>query len=293
MTVDTMPRSQSHVAGAAQRQRRQTEFARILPLLVLFLLFFDLPLLLTLGWSLRDPRAGGFTLGNYLDFAQSPLYLPVLWRTFAMAGVVTAACALLGYPLALWMSRLSTARQVVAVCFVVVPFWISILVRTYAWIVVLGNGGIVNRALKDLGLTTVPVSFLYNEYGVGLGMVNVLLPYLVLPLYAAMLRVDKRLLHVAATLGASDRAILWRVFIPITIPALTATMVLVFILSLGFYITPAILGGGKVPMVANMMDFMINRYPHWELAAAISVCLLLMTLVFYSVYQWVRARAAT
>lgn len=271
---------------------RQTDFARILPLLLLFLLFFDVPLVLTLGWSLRDPEGGGgLTIGNYVEFAQSPLYLPVVWRTFAMAGVVTAASAVLGYPLALWMSRLTAARQVVAIGFVVVPFWISILVRTYAWIVILGNGGLLNRWLKDLELTTAPVSFIYNEFGVAVGMVNVLLPYLVLPLYAAMLRVDKRLLHVAATLGASQGEILWRVFFPITVPALTAAMVLVFILSLGFYITPAILGGGKVPMVANMMDFMINRYPHWELAAAISVCLLLMTLAFYSVYQWVRAKA--
>jgi len=210
---------------------------------------------------------------------------------FAMAAAVTAASALLGYPLALWMSRLTAARQVLAVGLVVVPFWISILVRTYAWIVILGNGGLVNRALREMGLIDAPVSFLYNEFGVAVGMVNVLLPYLVLPLFAAMLRVDKRLLHVAATLGASDRAIFWRVFFPLTIPALSAAMVLVFILSLGFYITPAILGGGKVPMIANMMDFMINRYPHWELAAAISVCLLVLTLAFYGIYQWVRARA--
>src|SRR5215470_9513324 len=140
----------------------QSEVPRIVPLLILFLLFFDVPLGLTLGWSFRDPKGGGSTVANYVDFFQSDLYLPVVWRTFGLATEVTAACALLGYPLALWMSRLSTARQVIAVAFVVVPFWISILVRTYAWIVVLGNGGLVNRWLKDLELTTVPVSFLYN-----------------------------------------------------------------------------------------------------------------------------------
>jgi ABC-type spermidine/putrescine transport system permease subunit I len=214
----------------------------------------------------------------------------VIWRTFSVATVATIACALLGYPLALCMSRLQPARQVVAVGFVVIPFWVSILVRTYAWIVVLGNGGIVNRALQNLGLASKPVAFLYNEFGVTVGMVNVLLPYLVLPLYAAMLRVDKRLLQVAATMGASEWAIFWRVFLPITLPALAASMVLIFILSLGFYITPAILGGGKVPMVANMMDFLINRFPNWERAATISACLLVMTLAFYGVYQWARGR---
>jgi putative spermidine/putrescine transport system permease protein len=275
------------------RQSRQTEFSRVVPLLLFFLIFFDIPLALTLGWSLREQRGGGFTLAHYAEVFTSPLYLPVIWRTFSVAAIVTVACALFGYPLALWMSRLQPARQVVAVGFVVIPFWVSILVRTYAWIVVLGNGGIVNRALLSLGLASKPVAFLYNEFGVTVGMVNVLLPYLVLPLYAAMLRVDKRLLQVAATMGAGEWAIFWRVFLPITLPALAASMVLIFILSLGFYITPAILGGGKVPMVANMMDFLINRFPNWERAATISVCLLVMTLAFYGVYQWVRGRALT
>ncbi len=265
----------------------------MLPLLLVFLLFFDVPLMLTLGWSFREGRGGGATIAHYLEVMQSPLYLPVVWRTFFVAATVTLACSFLGYPLALWMSRLSTTRQLIALGCVIVPFWVSILVRTYAWIVVLGNGGMVNRALQDLGLTSAPISFLYNEFGVVVGMTNVLLPYLVLPLYAAMLRLDRRLLQVAATLGASDRQIFWRVYFPITVPALAASMVLVFILSLGFYITPAILGGGKVPMVANMMDYLINRYPRWELAATISVCLLLMTLLFYWIYQWVRERAAT
>jgi putative spermidine/putrescine transport system permease protein len=273
------------------RRRQPGELGRMLPLLLLFLVFFDIPLALTLGWSFRDEESGGFTLGNYAEFFTSNLYLPVIWRTFKIAAIVTAACALLGYPLALWMSRLAATRQVIAVGFVIVPFWVSILVRTYAWIVVLGNGGLINRLLQDVGLADKPVPLLYNQFGVIVGMVNLLLPYLVLPLFAAMLRVDRRLLHVAATLGASNGTIFRRVFFPITLPALAAGMVLTFILSLGFFITPAILGGGKVPMVANMMDFLINRYPHWELAAAISVCLLLMTLAFYGVYQWVRARA--
>jgi putative spermidine/putrescine transport system permease protein len=281
------------IAAAAMWRRRQPgEFVRLVPLLLLFLLFFDIPLALTFGWSFRDPSGGGFTLDNYAEFFTSNLYLPVIWRTFAIAAVVTAACAVLGYPLALWMSRLTATRQVLAVGFVVVPFWVSILVRTYAWIVVLGNGGVINRVLQDIGLTDKPISFLYNEFGVTVGMVNVLLPYLVLPLFAAMLRVDQRLLHVAATLGASKSVIFWRVFFPITLPALVAGMVLTFILSLGFYITPAILGGGKVPMIANMMDFLINRFPKWELAGAISVCLLAMTLAFYAIYQWARGRAA-
>jgi putative spermidine/putrescine transport system permease protein len=274
----------------AVRRRQGTELSRILPLFLLVFLFFDVPLLTALGWSFRDAETAAPTLQHYVEFATSRLYLPVVFRTFLMAAAVTAVCALLGYPLALWMSRQSGGRQLTAIGLVIITFWISILVRTYAWIVILGNGGIVNRALRDLGLTERPISFIYNEFGVGVGMINLLLPYLVLPLYAAMLRVDRRLLQVAATLGASERAIFRRVFFPITLPALSAAMVLVFILSLGFYITPAILGGGKVPMIANMLDLLINRLPRWEMASAISISLLVVTLLFYGIYQWLRAR---
>jgi ABC-type spermidine/putrescine transport system permease subunit I len=262
----------------------------VAPLAILVLLFFDLPLLLAFGWSIRDHKTHEFTLENYQEFFTSRIYIQIIWRTFFIAGIVTLSCAVLAYPLAYWMSRLSPRRQLIAICCVVVPFWVSILVRTYAWIVVLGNGGIVNRWLQGLGLTDRPVSFLYNEFGVTLGMVNVLLPFLILPLYAAMLKFDQRLSQVAATLGAKDRTIFWRVFFPVTFPALAAGLVLVFILSLGFFITPAILGGGKVPMIANAMDLLINRFSRWEMAAVVSAMLLAFTLTFYAFYQWLRAR---
>lgn len=290
MTDTAMTRQPRPATASFGRWRRSTEFSRILPLFLVVLLFFDVPLLVTLGWSFREPKGGSFTLQHYIDFAASHLYLPIVWRTALMALVVTCICAMLGYPLALWISRQEGGRQLVALALVIITFWISILVRTYAWIVILGNGGIVNRTLKAIGLTSAPISFLYNEFGVAVGMINLLLPYLVLPLFAAMLRVDQRLLQVAATLGASDRAIFWRVFFPITVPALSAAMILVFILSLGFYITPAILGGGKVPLIANMLDLLINRLPRWELASAISITLLLITLLFYAAYQWSRSR---
>jgi len=278
--------------AAARWLRHVVNLPFVLPLLVVVIVAFDLPLMLAAGWSFREAKTYDFTFGNYTEFFSSKIYATILWRTFVIAAVVTACCALLAYPLALWISRLRARWQIVAICAVVIPFWVSILVRTYAWIVVLGNGGIVNRVLKDLALADSPVSFLYNEFGVTLGMVNVLLPFLVLPLYAAMLKVDGRLSQVAQTLGAPDRTVFWKVFFPITVPALMAGMVLVFILSLGFYITPAVLGGGKVPMIANMMDLLINRFSRWEMAATISVMLLIITLAFYALYQWLRGRAS-
>jgi ABC-type spermidine/putrescine transport system permease subunit I len=172
----------------------------------------------------------------------------------------------------------------IGLALVVLPFWVSILVRTYAWIVVLGNNGVVNRSLLGLGFVDEPLAILYNELGVIIGTTNVLLPFLVLPLFAAMVRIDRRLLMAAAGLGAGPWTVFRRVFLPLTLPALAAGCILVFILTLGFFITPAILGGGRVPMIANMIDMLINRLPRWELAAALSTVLLVATFVCYALY---------
>ena len=262
--------------------------AYVLPLVGFMLLAFNLPIILMLGWSIGAPPD---VLTHYAQILERAVYLKVLANTFRIAAIATLVCVLLGYPLAYWMRSLSPGRQLLAVALVVLPFWVSILVRTYAWIVILGNDGLVNRMLEGLGLTHAPVSFLYNQFGVVLGTANVLLPFLVLPLFATMLKVDDRLLQAAASLGASDRTVFWRVFFPLTLPSLAAGAILVFILTLGFFITPAILGGGRVPMIANMLDLLINRLPRWELAAAISTLLLIITLVCYAAYRWVGGRA--
>ncbi|HSA81320.1 MAG TPA: ABC transporter permease [Geminicoccaceae bacterium] len=261
--------------------------AYALPLVAFMLLAFNLPIVLMLGWSIGAPPD---MLVHYGQMLERAVYLKVLANTFRIAAIATLVCMLLGYPLAYWMRSLSPGRQLLAVALVVLPFWVSILVRTYAWIVILGNDGLVNRSLQGLGLIGAPVSFLYNQFGVVLGTANVLLPFLVLPLFATMLKLDDRLLQAAASLGASRRTIFWRVFFPLTLPSLAAGAILVFILTLGFFITPAILGGGRVPMIANMLDLLINRLPRWELAAAISTVLLILTLACYAAYRWVGTR---
>ena len=277
-------------AGVAGRRQLPAGAAYVAPLVLFMLLAFNLPIVLMLSWSIAAPPD---VLAHYSQVLERPVYLKVLGNTFRIALIATLVCALLGYPLAYWMRGLSPARQLVALALVVLPFWVSILVRTYAWIVILGNDGVVNRTLQAAGLAQAPVSFLYNEFGVILGTANVLLPFLVLPLFAAMLRLDDRLLQAAASLGASRRTIFWRVFFPLTLPSLAAGAILVFILTLGFFITPAILGGGRVPMIANMLDLLINRLPRWELAAAISTVLLALTLACYAAYRRVGAGSPT
>lgn len=268
--------------------RRASGIGFVLPLLVVMVLAFNLPIAMMLSWSIGE---AGAPFEYYTQIVERPVYLKVLGNTFRIALIATVVCAILGYPLAYWMRSLSRQGQMLALALVVLPFWVSILVRTYAWIVVLGNDGVVNRTLQFVGLTSAPVSFLYNEFGVVLGTANILLPFLVLPLFAAMLKLDDRLLQAAASLGATRRQVFWRVFFPLTMPSLAAGAILVFILTLGFFITPAILGGGRVPMIANMLDLLINRLPRWELAAAISTVLLVLTLACYAGYRRVGASA--
>lgn len=262
----------------------------IAPLALLVGLIFDVPLLNTAYWSVSDPKSGALTTLYFREFIESNAYMRIIWRTLGISLKVTLATIVLGYPLAYWTTRLRPRLRMVVLGLVVMTFWVSILVRTYAWIVILGNAGLVNRGLQWLGVTTKPVEFLYNELGILVGMTNVLLPFLVLPLYAAMIRVDQRLLQVAETLGASRMRIFWQIFFPLTLPTLAASAILVFILSLGFYITPAVLGGGRVPLIANMMDMLINRFARWEIAAVVSVVLMAITLSLYAVYQWLRER---
>lgn len=255
----------------------------VAPLLLVMAAGFNLPLLIMLGRSVMGGE-GGLTLAHFGEVFETSVYMKVLLNTLRIALVTAGCCVLLGYPLAYWLRRLPSRWQMVGLSMVVIPFWISILVRTYAWIVVLGNAGMVNRGLLGLGLVDAPIGFLYNELGVIIGTVNVLLPFLVLPLFAAMLKIDEQLLRAAETLGASPWTTFWRVFFPLSMPALAAGAVLVFILTLGFFITPAVLGGGRVPMIANMLDLLVNQMPSWEIASAISTVLLAVTLALFIVY---------
>lgn len=268
--------------GAVQKRRFSPGFWMVIPLLLVMAAGFNLPLLVMLGKSMFGD--GGLTLSNYAALIETPVYMKVLGNTLKIAVLSTVFCVLLGYPLTYWLRGLPAKWQMVGLAAIVIPFWISILVRTYAWIVIMGNAGIINRTLTGLGWIESPIPFLYNELGVVIGTINVLLPFLVLPLFASMAKIDNRLLSAAETLGASARTVFWRVFFPLSLPALAAGAILVFILTLGFYITPAILGGGRVPMIANMLDLLINQMPAWELASSISVVLLALTLILFAFY---------
>ena len=253
-----------------------------LPLLILMIIAFNMPLFLILMRSFFNPKP---TLEHYVYLIENPVYLEILGSTFRIAIIVTILAILLGYPLAYWMTRLSRKFQLLIVTVVVMSFLVSILIRTYAWIVILGNNGIVNRTLIELGVTGSPLQLIYNNMGVTLGTINVLLPFMVLPLYAAMLKFDHRLIQAASSLGSTPLTAFFKIYFPLTLPSLLSSSILVFILTLGFFITPAILGGGQVQMIATILDTLINRLADWELASAISTILLATTLVLYAIYR--------
>ncbi len=257
-------------------------FGFTIPLFIIITIFFNIPLLYMLGLSLFSPEP---TLEHYAQIFDNPVYLEIVAGTFKIALITSGVAILLGYPLAYWITTLSLNKQIIAVTIIILPFFVSILVRTYAWIVMLGNAGVINSTLLKLGLIGSPIQLLYDELGVVIGTINILLPFMILPLYASMIQFDKRLLLAASSLGAKPFTVFSRVYFPLTLPAIASGASLVFILTLGFYVTPAILGGGKVQMTATLLDFLINHYPDWEVAAGIATILLFVTLLFYFLFQ--------
>jgi len=258
----------------------------VIPLIFVFS-FFLYPLIRLFLTSFQ-----GGDIAGYSRALTDSLYAGVLIDTLRLALVVTAICFVLAYPVAYLLANVSRVWAAVGFGCLLLPFWTSVLVRTYAWMILLGRNGIVNRALLDLEIVTEPLPLLYNETGVVIGMVHVLLPYMVFPIYAVMRRIDRDLPAAAAGLGASPWRVFTRIYFPMTLPGAYAGAVLVFVVALGFFITPALLGGGRVPMIANMTDILINRMPRWELAAALSTLLLLVTFACYAVYLKVSKRGA-
>ncbi len=212
------------------------------------------------------------------------IYLTVFGRTFVIGAVVTLAALLLGYPLAYWISTLSERRANLAMILVLIPFWTSILVRVAAWIVILQTEGLVNHSLRGLGLIHAPLELLFNRTGVYISMTHILLPFMILPLYSVMKSIPKTYQRAAISLGSHPFAAFWRVYVPQTYPGIGAGALLVFILAIGYYITPALLGGPNDQMVSYYVAYFTNVTINWGMACALGGLLLAATLVLYAVY---------
>ena len=266
-------------AVLARRQARERQFFLKLasPAVLGIMIVVFLPILWLSSLSLFD-ASGDWTLANYARVFESPLYQKTFHVTFIISISVTAFCVLLGYPLCYWLSRLPPRTSGILIVFVLVPFWTSVLVRTYAWLVLLQRNGIINQGLVTTGIIDEPLQLAHNLTGSIIGMVHVMLPFLVLPLYATMRAIDGDLVRAAIGLGSSPREAFWRIFFPMSLPGLFAGVILVFVLSLGFYVTPALLGGGRVQMLAQRIESTITIYASWGAASALGVILLVMAL---------------
>ena len=228
-------------------------------------------------------QSAPFTLDNYARLAD-PLYLAILLRSFWLAGLSTAASLVLGFPLALFIAR-STTRRNLYLQLVMLPFWTSFLVRTYAWMFLLRDTGLINSALQASGVIHDPLPLLYNDSAVIVGLVYGYLPFMVLPIFATLEKLDPALLEAAADLGATPWTSLWRVTVPLALPGIIAGSVLVFIPCLGAYLTPDLLGGGKSIMIGNLVQNQFTTARDWPFGAALSLVLtaLVMLLLWLGV----------
>ena len=258
------------------RQERYTLFGLTVPYLVLVFGLIILPI----GWLFYMSFIGRdetLSLDNYRRIWESKAYLRIFKTTFQISILTTLLCAVLGYPLTYFMSQLSKKWANICLIGVLIPFWTSLLVRTYAWLVLLQKKGLLNNMAIEMGIISEPIKLVHNTTGTLIGMVHIMLPFLILPLYANMRAIDKDTLKAASSLGATPTRAFWTVFFPLSLPGLLAGLLIVFVLCLGFYVTPAILGGGKVIMAAMKISSNIELYFSWGAASALGVVLLVVT----------------
>ena len=253
------------------------------PLVLLFAIFFVVPFLEIMRVSFAG--AGGAMTGiNWL--ATSPVFSIVFLNTLKLSATVTFWCLVLGYPAACFIAMQPERRRGVLLALILLPFWTSVLVRTYTWSIVLGREGILNAALLWLVVTDGPKRFMFTPLAVHLGMVQILLPVAILTLVGVMTELDPGLVRAARVLGASPFRAFWHVFLPMTTPGIVAATMLLFILSLGFYITPALLGGPRHRTIANLIDVQVNQNNDWTTASVMALVLLLTTVIAIGILRW-------
>ena len=259
------------------RQERFNLFGLTLPYLGLVSVLIIIPI----GWLFYMSfigRDGTLSVENYSRMLDSKAYIRIFITTFKISFLTTLICALIGYPLTYFMSQLPKKWAGICMIGVLIPFWTSLLVRTYAWLVLLQKKGLLNNLLLDFEIISEPIKFVHNTSGTLIGMAHIMLPFLILPLYANMRSIDKDCVRAAASLGATPSRAFWTVFFPLSLPGLLAGLLIVFVLCLGFYVTPAVLGGGRVIMAAMKISSNIELYFSWGAASALGVVLLVVTM---------------
>ncbi|MCW5237401.1 ABC transporter permease [Verminephrobacter eiseniae] len=255
----------------------------IVPLPLLLVLLYGLPLAGVIGWSVTLPTLG---LGQYQQVVTDPSIRDMLLRTLRLCLYTTVLAIAIGYLLSYCRVFASRPWQLVVEIAVFVPMWISVLVRAFGWLIALGNEGILNTLLMSVGLIHGPVQMTRNEFAVVVGMVHFMVPYAVFPLSSSMRQIDRRTLLAARGLGAGGLRTFWAVLVPQTLPGLLGAFLIVFVFCLGFFITPAILGGGQTTMIAEYVYLQMFQTNNWGLGAALSVMLLAFIGLMAALLMW-------
>lgn len=267
-----MSASSTDPSLAQKRGEQRLVLMLLAPSLVVVGCLLIVPLCWLVWQSIRQD--GGFTLAHYARIFSDAVYWNTFLQTFRIAFIVTGVTLLLGYPIAYVAAGASRRWSIVILAMVILPFWTSVLVRAYAWLILLQRRGLVNTLLTDLGLIQDPLALVNNELGTVIATVHILLPFMVLPLYATMQKIPAELTMAGASLGGTPFYVFTRIFLPLSMPGIVAGMVLVFVLTLGFYITPELLGGGRTYMVSMLVSRNIEVYNEWGAASSISIVLL-------------------
>lgn len=244
------------------------------PTLAMMLAFFLVPSLDIIRTSIFDPT---FTSEHFVRFFTRSVYSTVFWKTIRISALVAIICAVVGYPVAYFISQRSRQNQFLLMFFIFVPLWMSVLIRSYTWMVVLGREGIINTALINMGLIEQPLKLLFTTGAVYVAMVQILLPIQIISCFSAMTEIDMDLIRAARVMGARPIQAFRRVFLPLSLDGTVTGALIVFMLSMGFFITPALVGGRKDMMLANLIDFHVERL-NWGFASTIALVLLVGTI---------------
>ncbi|MEO6566085.1 MAG: ABC transporter permease [Casimicrobiaceae bacterium] len=269
-------------AGNEGRLAARTSWLLMLPLLVLFALIFIVPVIGMLQQSALDPE---FTTRHFEQAVSRPLYVRIILRTLRISAIVALGTLVFGFPVAWMMARAKGWQAALIGACVLIPLWTSVLVRSYAWTVLLARNGLINNGLASLGLTEAPLRLLYTEGAVIVAMIHVLLPFMILPLYAVLRTIPADLAQAALGLGANGFQVFRRITLPLAMPGVMSGLVMVFILAIGFYVTPALVGGSQNMMIAQLIASEIAEAPTWGFGAALSTILLVTTLGLMAIFH--------
>ncbi len=267
-------------AQATQEQRLLLSLATPAVLAVIAIVVIPVGWLFYLSFTGSD---GQLSFVNYQKMIEYKSYARTFVTTFEVSILTTLICILIGYPLAYFLAMLPERLAGFFMLAVLLPFWTSLLVRTYAWLVLLQKNGILNDFAMTIGLWDSPLKLVHNLTGTLIGMAHIMLPFLVLPLYGSMKKIQRDLMHAAANLGASPVQAFWKIYFPMSLSGMVAGSLIVFVLCLGFYVTPAVLGGGRVIMVATQITAILENQFDWGAASALGVVLLVVTMVILTV----------